>query len=170
MAEFPQGITKEHGTVSNRHASWWRLGILALILGIALSGLLGGAPAPTQRAASAGASLAVTTSDRLRNGTFFETQISALAKRPIADPVIAVPAGLWRDLTVNTMVPSPAEEAFVDGEYRFHFGSLDAGERLEFKIDGQVNPARWGGSGGRIRLLDGETEVVALPVTLKVIP
>ena len=38
------------------------------------------------------------------------------------------------------------------------------------KIDGQINPPRCGSSGGRIRLLDGEAEMVALPVALKVIP
>lgn len=171
MAEYPQGIIESHGTaVGNHHASWWRLGILAVILAVALSGLLGGAPAPTKRAASAGASLAVTTPDRLRNGMFFETRISAEAKRPIGDAVIAIPAVLWRDLTINTLFPGPAEEKYVDGEFRFHFGPLGVGETLGVKIDGQMNPPRFSSSSGRIRLLDGETEIVALPVTLTVIP
>jgi len=38
------------------------------------------------------------------------------------------------------------------------------------KIDGQINPPRLGGSAGRIRLLDGEVELAALPISLKVIP
>jgi len=171
VATYPQGIEERHGTAhGNRHASWWRLGILALALGVALSGFLGGAPAPTLRAANHAASLAVTTPDRLRNGMFFETRISAVAKRPIEDAVIAIPAGMWRDATINTMIPAPAEEAFVDGEFRFHFGALGVGEKIGFKIDGQMNPPRFSSSSGRIRLLDGEREVVALPVTLKVIP
>lgn len=171
MATYPQGIEERHGSAQgNRHASWWRLGILALVLALALFGFLGGAPAPTLRAASDGASLAVTTPDRLRNGMFFETRMSAVAKRPIADAVIAVPAAMWRDATINTMVPAPAEEEFVDGEFRFHFGPLGAGEKIGFKIDGQMNPPRFGSSSGRIRLLDGEAEVVAVAVSLKVIP
>lgn len=171
MAAYPQGIEERHGTADgNRHASWWRLGILLLVLGVALSGLLGGAPAPTKRAASAAASLAVTSPDRLRNGMFFETRISAVAKRPIGDAVIAVPAAMWRDMTVNTMIPAAAEEEFVDGEFRFHFGPLGAGDTLGVKIDGQINPPRLGGGKGRIRLLDGDAEIVALPVTLQVIP
>ena len=171
MAKYPQGISERHGTArGNRHASWWRLGILAVILTVALLGFLGGAPAPTRRAASAAATLAVTSPDRLRNGMFFETRISAEARRPIADAVIAVPALMWRDATVNTMIPAAAEEEFVDGEFRFHFGPLGAGERLGFKIDGQMNPPRFSSSSGRIRLLDGAVEMVALPVTLTVIP
>ena len=171
MATYPQGIEERHGTAQgNRYASWWRLGILTLILVVALLGFLGGAPAPTVRATSDGASLAVTTPDRLRNGMFFETRMSAVAKRPIEDAVIAVPAAMWRDATVNTIIPAAAEEEFVDGEFRFHFGPLGVGERLGVKIDGQMNPPRFGSSSGRIRLLDGEAEVVAVPVTLKVIP
>ena len=171
MATYPQGIDERHGSAhGNRHASWWRLGILALVLAVALFGFLGGAPAPTVRAANDGASLAVTTPDRLRNGMFFETRISAVAKRPIADAVIAIPAAMWRDATINTMVPAPAEEGFVGGEFRFHFGPLGVGEKIGFKIDGQMNPPRFSSSSGRIRLLDGETEVVAVPVSLKVSP
>ncbi len=171
MTEYPQGIIERHGTsAGHRHAGWLRLGILAAILGVALLGLLGGAPAQTLRMASASATLAVTTPDRLRNGMFFETRISAEAKKPIGDAVIAIPAAMWRDVTVNTMIPSPAEEEFVDGEFRFHFGPLGAGETLGIKIDGQMNPPRYSSSGGRIRLLDGEAEIVALPVSLKVIP
>ena len=171
MTTYPQGIEERHGTAQgNRHASWWRLGILALILIFALLGFLGGAPAPTLRAVSDGASLAVTTPDRLRNGMFFETRISAVAKRPIGDAVIAIPAAMWRDVTVNTMIPAAAEEEFVDGEFRFHFGPLGVGEKLGVKIDGQMNPPRYGSSGGRIRLLDGEVEIAALPISLKVIP
>ena len=171
MATYPQGIEERHGTAhGNRHASWWRVGILALVLLAALLGFLGGAPAPTLRAANEAASLAVTTPDRLRNGMFFETRISAVAKRPIGDAVIAVPVAMWRDVTINAMVPAPAEEEFVDGEFRFHFGPLKASEQFGLKIDGQMNPPQYGKSSGRIRLLDGEREVVALPVTLKVIP
>ena len=171
MAEYPQGISDRHlARAGDRHASWWRFGILAAILGVALLGFLGGAPAPTFRAANSAASLAVTTPDRLRNGMFFETRISAVAKRPIKDAVIAIPAGMWRDMTVNSMIPAPAEEQYVGGEFRFHFGPLGTGEQLGLKIDGQMNPARFGTGNGRIRLLDGEVEMVTLPIKLKVIP
>ena len=116
------------------------------------------------------ATLAVTTPDRLRNGMLFETRISAQAKRPIEDAVIAIPSAMWRDMTVNTMVPAPAEEEFVAGEFRFHFGPLEPGETLTLKVDGQVNPPRYSSSSGRLRLLDGEAELAVLPLSLKVIP
>jgi hypothetical protein len=170
-SHYPEGISERHKSgESNRHVIWWRAGLIALLLVAALVGLLGGAPAPTARATNAAATLAVTTPDRLRNGMLFETRVSALARRSIADAVIALPAGMWRDITVNSMIPAPSEEEFVEGEYRFHFGPLAAGEALTLKIDGQVNPPRYSSSRGRLRLLDGEAELTAVPVSLTVIP
>ena len=169
--QYPEGISARHRSGdSNRHVIWWRIGLIALILLAALFGLLGGAPAPTRQATNAAATLAITTPDRLRNGMLFETRVSAMAKRPIEDAVIAVPPGMWRDMTVNSMIPAPTEEEFAGGEFRFHFGALRAGERLAIKIDGQVNPPRYSNSSGRLRLLDGEAELVVLPFSLKVIP
>ncbi len=168
---YPQGIGERHATsAANRHASWWRIGPLALVLIAALLGLLGGAPAPTERTSNAAATLAVTTPDLLRNGMFFETRIAAAARVPIADAVIAIPAALWRDATVNTLIPAATEEEFVDGEFRFHFGPLGPGETLGMKIDGQMNPPRFTGARGRLRLLDGTRELAAVPLSLKVIP
>ena len=169
--QYPEGISERHKSGdSNPHVIWWRVGLIALVLVVALFGLLGGAPAPTTRTTGAAATLAVTTPDRLRNGMLFETRVSAAARRPIEDAVIAIPIAMWRDMTVNSMIPAPAEEEFIGGEFRFHFGPLGAGEALSLKIDGQVNPPRYSGSSGRLRLLDGEVELAVLPLSLKVIP
>ncbi len=106
----------------------------------------------------------------LRNGVLFETRIEATARQPLADAVIAIPAELWRDFTINTMLPDAIEDDYVDGEYRFHFGPLQAGKTLRFKIDGQINPAHAGTTRGRIRLLDGMREVAAVGVEQTVLP
>ena len=84
--------------------------------------------------------------------------------------LIAVPVGLWREATINTMVPAPTEEEQKDGEFRFHFGPMDAGETLEFKIDGQLNPPLFGVSRGAIRLLDDDAPLAAQPTRLEVLP
>ncbi len=171
MTNYPQGIEGRH--LARRgppHATWWRLGILSAILLAALLGAVGGGRAPTDRVSTAGATLAVTSPDRLRNGMFFETRIAATATAAIGDAVIAIPAAMWRDTTINTLIPAAAEEEFVDGEFRFHFGTLEAGKTLWFKIDGQLNAPRYGASSGRVRLLDGTRELAAVPVSLTVIP
>src|SRR3546814_13491978 len=76
----------------------------------------------------------------IRNGEFFETDLTLTAEAPLDDAVIAVTPALWHDMTVNTMIPAPAEESFKDGYFHFSYGPLDAGERLHVKIDGQINP------------------------------
>jgi hypothetical protein len=101
---------------------------------------------------------------------YVEWRIEAKARRPIEDAVVAIPADLWKDMTVNSLVPAATEEEYKDGEFRFHFGTLDAGESLLFKIDGQVNPPNVNRHRGTIRLLDGERPLALSPVDVKVMP
>lgn len=168
---FPDGISAEH--CKERRPAWtaWiRASALGALLAVAMFGLLGGAPSRDIRAVSQAAEMRVNLPNPIRNGMFIETRIDIAARQPIADAVVAIPADLWREMTINSLVPAATGEEFKDGEFRFHFGPLDPGQRLLFKIDGQVNPPRLTGFNGRIRLLDGERELIAAPVSLKVIP
>ena len=121
-------------------------------------------------AAGPAATLTAAIPDRLRNGEFFEMRLRVAATRPIADATIAVPPGLWRDMTINSMVPAASEEAFKDGAYRFRYGALKAGETLEIKIDGQINPPLTVGTKGEVALYDGTTRIATLPVRIRVLP
>src|SRR3546814_8589152 len=73
------------------------------------------------------------------NGEFFETDLTLTAEAPLDDAVIAVTPALWHDMTVNTMIPAPAEESFKDGYFHFSYGPLDAGERLHVKKIGRAS-------------------------------
>lgn len=146
-----------------------RLALVALALAAALAGLLGGGPTPDRRGHGNGASLAVHVPNPIRNGMFAEWRVEIAARRPVGDAVIAIPANLWRDMTINTLMPAATEEEYKDGEFRFHFGPLEPGDTLLFKIDGQLNPARFSRQRGDIRLLDGERELARVPVDVKVI-
>ena len=168
---LPTGIEAEHLDRKRSGASsWMRLAAIGALPLLALAGLLGGTPAETSGARNDAAVVTVRSPQILRNGLLFETRIEVLARRPIDDAVIAIPARYWRDFTINTMIPAATEEEFKDGEYRFHFDRLEAGDRLMFKIDGQVNPPHLGRDMGNIRLLDGETEVAVLPFGQTVLP
>src|SRR3546814_1697109 len=67
-------------------------------------------------------------------------------------------------MTVNTMIPAPAEESFEDGYFRFSYGPLDAGERLHVRIDGQINPPLFAGTRGEIAVFDGDRRVGSMPL------
>ena len=169
--DFPDGIEAEHCREARpAWTAWIRGALLGTLLLIALLGLLGGAPTGDVRATSAAADLRVHLPSPIRNGMFVETRIHIAARQPIGDAVVAIPAQLWLDTTINSLVPAATEEEYKDGEFRFHFGPLEPGERLLFKIDGQMNPPRFATTSGRIRLLDDERELAAAAVTVRVIP
>ena len=170
---YPDGLAERHaghGRLLDRHANPLSFVVLGGILLIALLGLLGGGRSPVVRATAPAAVLTVKTPHTLRSGLFFETVVTVEATAPIADAVIAVPAALWRDQTINTQTPAPEKEEARDGTFRFHYGPLEAGERLDVKIDGQVNPPLTIGTSGAVVLLDGEREIARAPLTIRVLP
>lgn len=144
--------------------------LLTALMGVALLGLLGGAPSPRFQARAAQAILTVKTPDRLRSGLFLEQTIEVRAVAPLGDAVIAIGAPLWQDITINSMIPAASDEGFEDGQYRMHYGPLKAGQILRLKIDGQINPPLTVGTRGAITLLDGTDEIVSVPLQIRVFP
>lgn len=136
----------------------------------ALLGAFGGGKARSVVGDSVAATLEIHTPSVLRNGMFFETRIRMAAKVPVADAVIVVPASLWRDMTINTMIPAPSEEKAEKGAFRFSYGAMKPGDMLDIKIDGQVNPPLFAGNRGTIELHDGERMLVRAPVEITVLP
>jgi len=63
--------------VRDRVASLAALVLLTILLGTAMTGALGGRPSPTIGVDTPAASLSVKTPRTLRNGMFFETEITA---------------------------------------------------------------------------------------------
>lgn len=168
---FPDGIKVEHCQESGPGwTAWIRAALLSGLLLAALFGFLGGAPTRGVQVTADAAAMRVHYPNPIRNGMFIETRIDIAARQPIGDAVVAISADLWRDMTINSLVPAATEEAYKDGEFRFHFGPLEPGENLLFKIDGQINPPRLERINGRIRLLDGTRELAAVPVSIRVIP
>ena len=159
-----------HQRIWDRHASPISILILGSLLLAAILGFAGGQPSPPHTADFGVARLTVKTPLIIRNGEFFETDVTLTAETPLDDAVIAVTPALWHDMTVNTMIPAPAEESFEDGYFHFSYGPLDAGERLHVKIDGQINPPLFAGTRGEIAVYDGDRRVGAMPLRIKVLP
>ncbi len=173
-SSFPDGIVESHadpatGTGRGRRR-WLALILLSALMIAALLGLFGGGKARPLTVASDMAQLEVRTPRVIRNGEFFETQIRVTAHTPIDKAVIAVDATLWRDMTINTMIPAPSEESFKDGVFRFDYGPLKPGESLDIKIDGQINPPLFAGTRGTVAVLDGERQLAAIPLRITVLP
>lgn len=168
---YPDGIDPAHA--EPRNGGWRRWIVVLLLAAIMLAALLGafgGGKARPVVATREAAQLEVRTPRVIRNGMFFETQIRVTARAPIEKAVVAVDAGLWRDMTINTMIPAPSEESFKDGAFRFDYGPLKPGETLEIKIDGQINPPLFAGTRGTVAVLDGERQLAATPLEITVLP
>lgn len=172
-ARFPDGLDASHTKALGglrAHASPIALLVLGAFVVIAMTGLLGGRPAPITVVSAPAASLEVKLARPLRSGLFFETHMRIVARRDIAKPVLGIDATLWRDLTINSQIPAPADESFKEGQYRFAYAALKAGDTLEIKIDGQTNPPLLGYLAGKITLLDGDYRLAEMPLSIPVLP
>lgn len=170
---MPDGIAEDHAAEPGwfgRHASPLSFVILALFLGLAFAGLWGGGPNPVARAGGPDAAIEVAMPRIIRNGEFFEIRMRVDPRRPIGNLVVGVTPALWRDMTVNSMVPAASEESYADGAFRFAYGPARPGEPLVVKVDLQINPLLFAGTAGRITVYDDRRALVSLPVAMKVRP
>jgi hypothetical protein len=171
-SDYPQGLgpDSERPRKWHRHASPLSLILVGAFVAAGLSGKLGGTPHPHLKTTAGGVRLSIETPAIIRNGEIFETRIGVVANRPVDDLVLAVSPSLWRDITINSMIPAPADEKSEQGEYRFSYGPVAAGDRIDVKIAGQVNPALFAGTTGRIAVMDGDRTLAAQPLSMRVLP
>ena len=167
---YPDGIEPADTKGGGARFNWISLAVLGLFMVAALLGVFGGGKARSMVMEAPAATLEVHTPRVLRSGLFFETRIRVTAKTPIADAVIVIPASLWRDMTINTMIPAPSEEKAEKGAFRFSYGELKPGEMLDIKVDGQINPPLFAGNSGTIELHDGDRPIAAIPIEITVLP
>lgn len=168
----PDGVTPRHWAERGglrAAAGPLSLAVLAILV---VAGAIGafGSPDQTRSHATPAAELWVFGPRRIRNGEFFEMRFRVIARQPIEEPVLSLDPGIWEDITINTLIPSPAEEGYERGAFRFTFDRLGAAEELQFKVDGQINPDFRGSNAGLIRLLDGDRELAAIRYDLSVLP
>lgn len=116
------------------------------------------------------ASLTVESPEILRNGELFEIGITVKAHQSIEKLVIGMTPSLWRNMTVNTIIPAASEETFEDGLFRFTFGKLDPGTEFRIKIDGQINPPLFAGTKGEVAIFDDNIALNRAPVSVRVLP
>ena len=168
---YPDGIGDEHVRPLagwRRHASPLSLVVFGAVVLLALTGMLGHERQWDARGGST--SLTVHMPETIRNGEFLEMRITVESDEPIAELVVGIDQPIWEDMTVNTMIPAPADEASENGEFRFTFADLAAGAPFLLKVDAQVNPDIVGGNEGTITVYDGEEPLAEVAVEIGVLP
>lgn len=171
-SKLPDGLDEYHTQPHRgpaKHASVLSVVLLGAILATAATGVLGGRTMTVARK-NAAISAAVEVPTILRNGEFFEMRIKIDARRRIEKLGIGVGSQVWRDVTLNTMVPASTQETYQNGSYLFTFGPIESGNRFVVKMDGQINPSRRGTTEGAVDILDGNTVLLSVPLRIKVLP
>jgi hypothetical protein len=97
-------------------------------------------------------------------------RIHVRSEQPIDTLVVRVGADLWKNMTVNTLLPAASEESMKDGAFEFTFGSLPAGEDWMMKVSLQINPNLYGLNRGAIRVLDRDEKLAEADVRIQVLP
>ena len=174
MADQPDGIVlRRHRDLQGRRWHPWLrrglLGLIALVLVLALFDVFGQGSSTTQAEADA-ATLSVTAPGAVRGGLLFQARITTEVHTELRDATLVLNQAWINGLSVNTIEPSPLNEASRDGNLVFDLGHLPAGSKHVLYLDYQINPTTVGSRTLRLELRDGETPVTSLERTLRIFP
>ncbi len=134
--EPPVGITDRHAAPKRLHACVSLMSLLVprALIATAMTGWLAGDRTTPRRVEVTAATLTASIPDRLRNGEFFEMRLVVTDRTDMIDATVAVAPALWRNMTINSMVPAGSDEEIKPGAFRFRHGPLKASDTLEVKI------------------------------------
>jgi len=136
---------------------------------LALLNVFGQWPTSATVEASA-ATLEVRSPAAVRGGLFFQARFTVRARRELKAATLVLGRGWLEGLTVNTVEPSPLNEASRDGRLSLELGHIPAGEKYVLYIQYQVNPTTVGSRTQRLALDDGDERILTTEKTLRVFP
>jgi hypothetical protein len=172
-ADLPDYVDAErHLELRGRRALPFRRGFLTLLLvflALALAGVFGQRPS-TSRALGAAAILKVRSPERLRGGLLYQARFDVVPHRRLQAPKLVLDTGWLEGLTINTTEPQPSNEVTRNGRVVLGFDSLNAGERLTFWIQYQVNPTSVGHRDQGVELDDGTTPIARVERSATIFP
>jgi hypothetical protein len=106
----------------------------------------------------------------VRGGLFFQGRFTVDALEPLENATLVLGPGWFENMHINTIEPSPVEEASRDGDLALSYGPLSEGGRLVVHMQFQVNPTNVGRRSADVSLYDGERLVATAERTLTVYP
>jgi len=174
VADQPDGILlKRHRDLQGRGwHPWLRRGLvalLALVMLLALFGFVGQHPSTTRAEATA-ATLDVNAPGSVRGGLLYQSRFTIEAHQDVKDATLVLSSDWIDGLTVNTIEPSPLNEASRNGALVLELGHIAAGDKYVLYMDYQVNPTTVGSRTLRVELLDGDEPVTSLTRSQRIWP
>jgi hypothetical protein len=174
VAGAPDGIVlrRHRDLVGRRWQVWLRRSLLGLVVVLALLALFdvfGQSPSTTSAAAAA-ATLHVDSPGAVRGGLLYQVRFTVEAHQDLKSATLVLDTGWLDGLTVNTIEPSPVNEASRNGKLALELGHVPAGEKYMLFLDYQVNPTTVGIRTQTVALDDGETRILSIDHDLTVYP
>jgi hypothetical protein len=174
VADAPDGIVlRRHRDLDGRlSAPWIRRALIVVLAIVPLLGLLNvfGQRTSTSRADAVPASLTVDAPSALRGGLLFQARFTIEAKEPLKQATLVLNRGWIDNLTINTIEPSPVNQASQNGRLSLDLGHVPAGMRYVLYMEFQVNPTTVGRRTLHAELLDSGQTITTVTRDLTIYP
>jgi hypothetical protein len=171
MADLPDFLTLRHNRdrVGRYEVPLRRVGLAVLCLFL-LAGLLNtfGQRPQSSTTAVAAASLKLYAPARVRSGLYYEARFTIDAQNDIKNAMLILDPGWAEGMTINTIEPSPIEEASRNGKLVLTLGHIRAGTTYLLFMQLQVNPTNVGRRSQDVALYDGGTLLASIDRTITV--
>jgi len=172
VADQPDGIAlPRHRDLEGRAWHPWvrraLLAVLLLIAVLALAGVFGQRPSSTS-AEAAPATMTISAPDAVRGGLLFQARFTIEASQALNDATLVLNQAWLDGLTINTIEPSPVNEASRNGSLALSLGHLPAGSKYVLYMEFQVNPTTVGSRTLRASLEDGDLPVLTISRGLRI--
>ena len=145
------------------------LALITLFLVLGLANVFGQRPVTATATASA-ADLKLYAPNHLRGGLLYTARFHITAHRDLKKATLVLDPGWAEGMSINTIEPSPVNEASRDGKLALDLGHLAAGARYVLYVDYQVNPTTIGSRTLRAELDDGERPIASITRNLRIWP
>jgi hypothetical protein len=174
VAHAPDGIVlRTHRDLEGRrHEPWVRRVLLLLLLAIPVAALLNvfGQSPRTTNASARDARIQLLAPQSVRPGLLYEARFRVFARHELKKATLVLEPGWLEGFTLNTLEPSPVDEASDHGRLVFTLGHIPAGGSYRLYLQFQVNPTTIGRRSQDATLLDGTRTLARIHRTITVFP
>jgi hypothetical protein len=170
----PDGVIleRDRDLVGRAWQIWLRRGLFALlplVSILALVNLFGQRPS-SETVSSAAASLELYAPKRVRSGLLWQARFHVTAREELRKATLVLHPGWLEGMTVNTIEPSPVNEASANGRLSLELGHIPAGQSFLLFMDFQVNPTNVGHRPQTVELFDGDKKLLELDRSITIFP
>jgi hypothetical protein len=174
MAGVPDTIVlKRHRDLEGRRNDIWvRRGLMTLVAVVpivALFNVFGQRPDSHTLVAPA-ASLKIYAPSHVRGGLLYEARFHVTARQDLKDATLVLGAGWLEGMSVNTIEPSPVNEASDNGRLSLELGHIPQGQSYLLFMQFQVNPTNVGRRTQTVELRDGHTKLLSFHRSVTIFP